>query len=133
MKNGIMGSIDFGVYPGKCLFVYGYTYKQMIKELKKQKCHELIAGIEGEKDFINESDYCAMHRQAGGSHLYYIFINRKFKFIDEHYATLAHECLHICQFYLPRILDRNREHEAEAYLHTHLMLQCLKLLRKSVK
>lgn len=125
-----MSSIDFGVYPGKCLFVYGYKYKQIIKELKKQDCHELIAAIKGEKEFIDNTDYCAMRRIAGKSDLYYIVINRKFKFTDQHYATLAHECLHICQFYLPKILDRNREHEAEAYLHTHLMLQCLNLLRK---
>jgi hypothetical protein len=131
MKKGIMTSIDFGVYPGKCLFVYGYSYKQMIKELKKQKCKELVAGIADEKAFINSAEYCALHRKVGGSHLYYIIINRKFKFTDEHYATIAHECLHICQFYLPRILDRNREHEAEAYLHTHLMVQCLKNIRKA--
>jgi hypothetical protein len=125
-----MISIDFGMFPGRCLFVYGYTYRQMVRELKKQKCKELVAGIEGEREFIDSSEYCAMHRTCGESHLYYIIINRKFKFTDQHYATLAHECLHICQFFLPRILDRNREHEAEAYLHTHLMIQCMGHIRK---
>lgn len=43
-------------------------------------------------------------------------------------VKLAHECVHICQFYLPDVLDRNKEHEAEAYLHSHLMTQVIEHL-----
>lgn len=36
-------------------------------------------------------------------------------------VTLAHELLHLCQEFLPTFLDRDVEHEAEAYFHTNLM------------
>ena len=42
-------------------------------------------------------------------------------------VTLAHEVLHLCQEYLPIFLDRDEEHEAEAYFHTHLMTKIIKL------
>ena len=35
--------------------------------------------------------------------------------------TVAHEVLHLCQEFLPTFLDRDEEHEAEAYFHTHIM------------
>ena len=57
-----------------------------------------------------------------------IFI-KIFDFSDWSMCTLAHECLHITQFMLPEILDRNREYECEAYLHTHIMEQALNKLR----
>ena len=41
-------------------------------------------------------------------------------------VTLAHEVLHLCQEYLPKFLDRDEEHEAEAYFHTHIMTSIIK-------
>lgn len=41
-------------------------------------------------------------------------------------VTLAHELLHVCQEYLPIFLNRDEEHEAEAYFHTHLMTKIIK-------
>jgi hypothetical protein len=41
-------------------------------------------------------------------------------------VTLAHEVLHLCQEYLPIFLDRDEEHEAEAYFHTHIMTSIIK-------
>jgi hypothetical protein len=41
--------------------------------------------------------------------------------------TLAHEVLHLCQEYLPIFLDRDEEHEAEAYFHTHIMTNIIKM------
>lgn len=35
--------------------------------------------------------------------------------------TLAHECLHVCQEFLPQFLNRDEEMEAEAYFHSYLM------------
>lgn len=39
----------------------------------------------------------------------------------ENMISLAHEVLHLCQAFLPTYLDRDEEHEAEAYLHSHIM------------
>lgn len=44
-----------------------------------------------------------------------------------HMATLAHELLHLCQEFLPTFLNRDIEHEAEAYFHTYLMTRIFKL------
>lgn len=41
-------------------------------------------------------------------------------------VTLAHELLHLCQEYLPTYFNRDEEHEAEAYFHTHLMTRIIK-------
>jgi len=46
----------------------------------------------------------------------------------EDMITLAHECLHLCQRILPIYLDRDQEHEAEAYFHGYLMRECLKII-----
>ena len=61
---------------------------------------------------------------------YFIIFMEVFDFSDWHYIKLAHECLHICQFFLPTVSQREQEHECEAYLHTHLMQQALNALRK---
>jgi len=61
--------------------------------------------------------------------LFYIILTEEFDFSDYAYCKLAHEVLHICQFILPDILNRDREYECEAYLHTHIMMQCLNQIR----
>lgn len=133
MSKGILTSLNFGVYPGYCVFAYRYSYDEIIAELKNQNCNEWVAGLGNDAELLSDGDYFALHRhfdyKGQEKHLYYIILKKKFKFTDQCYATLAHEVLHICQFYLPRILDRNKEHEAEAYLHTYLMVECLKYIR----
>lgn len=44
-----------------------------------------------------------------------------------HMITLAHEVLHLCQEFLPNFLNRDEEHEAEAYFHTYIMHWVVKL------
>ena len=46
----------------------------------------------------------------------------------EDIIMLAHECLHLCQRILPIYLERDQEHEAEAYFHGYLMRECLKII-----
>lgn len=41
--------------------------------------------------------------------------------------TVAHEVLHLCQEFLPRFLDRDDEHEAEAYFHSYIMTKIVEL------
>ena len=45
----------------------------------------------------------------------------------ENMRTLAHECLHVCQEFLPQFLNRDEEVEAEAYFHSYLMESIYKL------
>ena len=127
--------LDFGIFPGYVSLVYNYKHKELVKAYKDLKADLWLAGIEDDHKDIDSGDWMALAREVVNSKtgkktkLYYIIIPEEFKFTDNDYAKLAHEVLHICQFYLPGVLNRNKEHEAEAYLHTHLMQQCLKTFR----
>jgi hypothetical protein len=127
--------LNAGIFPGTLLLSCGFTYTALMGLLKAKKAHDWLAGLKPHQAFIEGSNYCYIsttvtNPKTGKSvYLYYIFIRDTFQFTDREYCNLAHECLHICQVLLPDILNRDREHEAEAYLHTHLMEQCLKALR----
>lgn len=143
----IIQKIDFlnmGCYPGTVLFSYQFSYEELMTQLEKNYKKKIWKtedglevwkfGIEGDESKLTEGSYYALHRviQKKGhttKNLYYIILKKKFEFTDWDYCMLAHECLHICQYFLPSILDRDKEHEAEAYLHSHLMEQCLKIIR----
>ena len=57
-----------------------------------------------------------------------LILKKELDFKDPHnVATLAHEVLHLCQEFLPRYLDRDEEHEAEAYFHTYIMTKIIEL------
>lgn len=127
--------ISFGIFPGYLMFVHDFKHSDIIKELDKLKAEDWKSGIEYEEDFVDNGCWKAMYREVINTKgiskkLFYLIIPEQFDFSDYDYARLAHEILHICQFYLPDVLDRNKEHEAEAYLHTHLMTKCLEVLRK---
>lgn len=130
--------INLGMFPGQLLFSCGNTHDQIIKKLKKiGNCETWILGIENEKTLIDGHRWLACrrdleHKEKNLSATCFYIILADFDFSDEHFTYLAHEVLHICQFHLPEILDRNKEHEAEAYLHTYLMEKCLKILRGKI-
>lgn len=131
--------LDFGIFPGFCMFTNGYTYDEIMAFLNKHKkrSKDWISGLCNEKSLLDNGNYLAMRRdmeniKTGESKtLFYIYTKEIFKFTDEEYCKLAHEITHICQFYLKDVLNRDKEIEAEAYLHTHLMRQCLKQLRSN--
>lgn len=148
MKNKKLKVIDFlnfGIFPGIVLFSCGNSYEELIstidkeykaKRWKQEQGYNLWSlGLKNEKSFIESGCYFALKRELENEKeglektLYYIIITEQFEFTDYQMCKLAHEILHICQFHLPPILNRDREYEAEAYTHTHLMSQCLKILR----
>jgi len=67
--------------------------------------------------------------------LNYIFLYDGFNFTKDYdYCALAHEIIHLLQFNLPRYgIDMHKETESTAYLHTHVMSECLEALRKHTK
>lgn len=137
--------INFGIFPGHCLFAHQFSYEELIMTIdaeynsKRWKDDEpfwkLGIGAESDKRLIDYGDYMALSRELVNASkginkkLFYLIIKSDFKFTDYEYCKLAHEVVHLCQFYLPDVLDRNKEPEAEAYLHTHIMDQVLKILR----
>lgn len=130
--KAIIQPLNFGIFYGHCMFACGFEADDILKITSKWKgdradWHKCLVV----NDDIHASKYVAMHRELNGKHYYYIIYKPHFRFTDDDYLRLAHEVLHICQFYLPDVLDRNREIEAEAYLHTHLMQQCLTHIRNA--
>lgn len=129
--------VDFGIFPGECLFSVGMSYDELMRELhiRCKKKDYWIAGIDGESEHFANGGWFACGRSAYDKkkdityELYYIIITDQFDFSDWHFCKLAHEVLHICQFFLRDRLDRNKETEAEAYFHTHIMRQCVDALR----
>ena len=134
-SSKILHWLDNGCYPGYVMFSCGFSYDEIMKLLKKKKAKHWIIGISDDKTFIDKGNYFGLHRIISNKktgkevNLYYIIIKDRFTFTDYEYCKLAHEILHICNFFLKDILDRDKEFEAEAYYHTHIMTQCLKILR----
>lgn len=127
-------TIDFGTYSGKIVFACGYSPKELIKEFKKQKCQDWAKGLK--TCSIDFDDSCVgfarcLTIQYKGKEvtLYYLILKDPFTFNDEQYITLAHECLHLVQFRLIELMNRDNEIEAEAYLHSYLMQQCIDKIR----
>lgn len=134
-SNKIIRYLNMGIFPGTVMFSCGFDYDYIVKFYKKHKAKDWLLGLQGDKELIDGGNFFALHREIYNSktgenkHLYYIILKQQFTFTDYEMCILAHEIVHVCQFFLKDILDRNKEIEAEAYLHTHLMQQCLKELR----
>lgn len=135
VSNKILSWLNTGIFPATVMFSCGFDYSEMAMHLKKCKGKEWLQAAEYQKAFIESSKWCAMEShfiddKGVERKLFIIFIKPLFRFTDDCFIKLSHEVLHICQFLLPSILNRDKEVEAEAYLHTHLMTQILTILRK---
>lgn len=136
-KKPFITWLNTGIFHGNIMFSVGFSYEEINKNLTKLKAWNWKLGISKDKEFIESGKNFAMKRtiykkatNENNKILFYVIFTDNFTFNDWHYCKLAHEVLHICQFMLPDFLDRNKEIEAEAYLHTHIMTQCLNSLRK---
>lgn len=132
----IIRFLNFGIFPGTVCFCSGFTVQEIISKLKTKKYKELEEYAEclNDEQILNAKfSYFAhsaeMVKNDDTIRIYFIILIPPFLFEDSSYVILAHEVLHICQFFLKNILDRKNEIEAEAYLHSHLMTQALKELR----
>jgi hypothetical protein len=134
--------IPMGMFPAYVMLSVGFTYDEIMKELgklnsKDAECWKL--GLSEDATLINDGNWFALRRTVTNRKnpkktktMHYVIFKERFDFSDLSMCKLAHEVLHICQFFLRDVLDRDREIEAEAYLHTYLMEQCLGELRKKV-
>lgn len=137
--SGKMFFLDTGIYPGTILVAYNMKYDDIINELNIEGSDSSywLLGIEEDQELIDNktSSALALSRTIVNDKLnetkklYYIILKKPFEYTDEDYCVLAHEVLHICQFHLPDLLNRNNEFESEAYLHTYLMRNILKKIR----
>jgi hypothetical protein len=131
--------INHGVYPGSTMFIYKKSHDEVCKHLKKLKAIDWLVCVENDELMLKPEQWFCGRRVFYNSKtkeertLFFIRIATEFYFNDRAYVTLAHEVLHLCQFFLPDLMDRNKEIEAEAYFHTYMMEQCLKAIRGEAK
>lgn len=122
--------LNCGIFPPIIMLSCGYTYDEIVASLNKTSAgKKWIQGLEYQKELVKKASWLAIRTTVNSRDYFYIYLKDPFEFTDDSYCCLAHECLHICQYALPALLKRDNEHEAEAYLHTHLMTQCLHYLR----
>jgi hypothetical protein len=135
-KKKVFTSINMGIFYGYCFVSAGYTTDQVLAYLKGNKntkdwaeAFEVIKPSIEKNDSHCQVDTVTVTEEGKQTKYYFLYMKQPFGFTDHEMCELAHECLHLCQTVLPDYLDRDKEMECEAYLHTHLMSQCLKVFR----
>lgn len=124
-----------GMFSGTLCFSAGFSYDELMVQFKKTKADGWATALSKDKDFIDQGFAFGLKRTCKNSKtgktqkFFFLILKECFDFTDYHYCVLAHELIHILQFYLVDVLDRDNEIEAEAYLHTFLMEKCLKVIR----
>jgi len=125
-------TIDFGILQGTCMISFGFSYQELKKQLKDEKCNEWISAAKKADDLFKNAKYFACRTVHKGVDYYFLIFKEPFDFTDKHYTILAHEALHITQF-LCRQFHIDQEDEFQAYLHSHIMEQCLDAIRGNKK
>ncbi len=124
INTGTIGEIPI------CLTV-NLPYDRIVKHLKDG----WLEGFEYKgvtKECLSNGSWLARIVTIEGRKYLYIHIPVKVNLKDpDHMVKLAHEVLHICQFYLPTFLDRDREYECEAYTHTYIMRQVIAKIKEN--
>jgi len=138
VSNAVMHTLNFGSFPGKIMFTCGYTYDEICKELKKQKCDEWLQCFETTKNLFHPdcAGFSATRRlTVKGKEYEYNFLHLRdcFDYSEKAHATLAHEVIHSVTYQLSTMLDIVKENEAFAYTHTHIMNQCYEVLKIKTK
>lgn len=122
-------TLNHGIFHGATMFVIGGTAKEAVEKLEPD--NEWIEPLKdvSDENFQNTNGVCSF-REVNGVKYYFIFLHKGFDHKPESYVTLSHEILHLCQFLLPDFINRDVEHEAEAYFHSHIMSQCLECIEE---
>ena len=126
--------LDTGIIWPKIMFSQGMTYQEIHKHFTRTKIRDpwLIA-LEHNKDIIESPAWCAVRtivtQKNKKAVCFFICIKGYFDFTDYDYCRLAHEVQHIINYVMPDFCDIIREHEFCAYMHTHIMKQCLNKIR----
>jgi len=128
---------NFGMFPGWVGVSSGYDYEELQAYFKKKRLFNRYGLVmkSHEEMFSRNNNGFAIYQEIQDTKtkeiegLYFVVLRHPYDFSDEAYITLAHELIHIVQFFAPTVFDRNTERESEAYLHTHLMRQCLAAFR----
>lgn len=133
-KVKIFQFIRGGSFPFDILFTVNMKPIEIREKLKAECGEDWIQAFDCTDDFFDGSWGVAMERSVDGYYHYFLSLHKGFKFSSPYdYCKLAHEVLHLCQFALPKFINRDLEFEAEAYTHTHIMDMCLDIMKSAGK
>lgn len=132
----IIKFIDLGTYPGHFLFAVGMSHKEICQWLKRNRYVAHLSGLDNPetKQLMGECYGLTLKRPStnsknGVKYDGYTVLLREFnRKNNDHITVLAHELLHLTQFYLGERVDRTVEYECEAYFHGYVFRKCLDLL-----
>lgn len=123
-------TIDMGIFQGTIFFSCGYSIKALKKSLKKTENHDWNKGLKKYNEYCSGVTIRSKFKYKGEKRTYYyVILPERWTGTDHEYVTLAHELIHVVQYKLTPLLNRDNEAECEAYTHTHLMTQVLNKLR----
>ena len=104
-------------------FAWYHEHLEFFKEIKSSLDEKI-----GEASSAQGTYYTKNLVSYPGSKIRAIVLRKDLKPSNpDNVITIAHEVLHLCQEYLPKFLNRDEEHEAEAYFHTHVMTRIVGL------
>jgi hypothetical protein len=113
--------INHGVFPGETIVHINISPEEMIKKTKNKKWLFYYKNLVEEN---NGKNFCNM-TDIDGETFSSIFIEKR-NGTEEWYVILAHEVIHLVQFWSSKIgIDMVKEKEATAYFHSHVMRQIL--------
>ncbi len=135
MAQKIIKWLDCGIFHGAVLFSVGFEYEKILAQCKKEKANDWICAVQAKEDmYRNAFGFCSVVtiENPRGIEKRMPIIHLKNAFVwnnAEHHKVLAHEILHLCQFYLPDFIGGRHENECEAYFHSHIMKQCYDVIK----
>ena len=123
-----------GSFPFYILFTVNMKPKEIRERLKSESDEDWVKAFDASDDFFDGSWAIVMEREVNGIYHYFLSLHKGFRFSNDYdYCKLAHEIVHICQFALPKFMNRDVETESEAYTHTCIMDRCLEIMRAASK
>jgi len=138
----------------RLVVVKGYTYDEVVDWFKEifsttteknlTKIREHYAWYHGQLEYFKkckpdiekamdetstvQGTYCSYDSSTSDDDFRLLILRKSLDFKNPNAViTVAHEVLHLCQEFLPKYLDRDEEHEAEAYFHSYVMKRIIDL------
>lgn len=109
--NALSASLNFGTFKGYVAMHVGNSHERFMKALNKE-WRDVVnneVDLEYTKECFDLGAWTAMMRMHNGRTYFFLILTTPFDFSDYAMVKLAHEIVHLCQFRLRKILDRDVE------------------------
>lgn len=128
--------IDFGMFKNEVLVALNCNYDQLLQWVTKNADKLYLATVKDEDNALiikNGSGLTVCQTFSHPKHYdqtrYIIWLRSLDMRSNYDISVLFHEITHLSQFFLPKVLDRNKEIEAEAYFVGYVAKQIMDIVR----